>query len=275
MKKNNKVKKSILKQKPNKVISNKQTYYKTLDNFKKALIKQLYNDLYKLNTNFYTKENITYENFLYEYYKVIDDNIDFDNPDYPGLVLKIDDYIKKNVVLKKQKMEKEKEIENLYQNSEWELIRKYKIELANDKRNQERIEKQKKMEQYSNDLAKQIEEKKKLNQMINDMNVEKENKYLLNEEVAKKELQEIKIEESQKNDDELIDDVNMDKDDMITIMVNKIMKQKKAEKIDSLLNGMKSNAYKENKIYSLPEIKYDQAKIDQILLKEMEKYQNI
>ena len=275
MKKNNKVKKSILKQKPNKVISNKQTYYKTLDNFKKALIKQLYNDLYKLNTNFYTKENITYENFLYEYYKVIDDNIDFDNPDYPGLVLKIDDYIKKNVVLKKQKMEKEKEIENLYQNSEWELIRKYKIELANDKRNQERIEKQKKMEKYSNDLAKQIEEKKKLNQMINDMNVEKENKYLLNEEVAKKELQEIKIEESQKNDDEMIDDVNMDKDDMITIMVNKIMKQKKAEKIDSLLNGMKSNAYKENKIYSLPEIKYDQAKIDQILLKEMEKYQNI
>lgn len=275
MKKNNKVKKSILKQKPNKDISNKQTYYKTLDNFKKALIKQLYNDLYKLNTNFYTKENITYENFLYEYYKVIDDNIDFDNPDYPGLVLKIDDYIKKNVVLKKQKMEKEKEIENLYQNSEWELIRKYKIELANDKRNQERIEKQKKMEKYSNDLAKQIEEKKKLNQMINDMNVEKENKYLLNEEVAKKELQEIKIEESQKNDDEMIDDVNMDKDDMITIMVNKIMKQKKAEKIDSLLNGMKSNAYKENKIYSLPEIKYDQAKIDQILLKEMEKYQNI
>ena len=172
-------------------------------------------------------------------------------------------------------MEKEKEIENLYQNSEWELIRKYKIELANDKRNQERIEKQKKMEKYSNDLAKQIEEKKKLNQMINDMNVEKENKYLLNEEVAKKELQEIKIEESQKNDDEMIDDVNMDKDDMITIMVNKIMKQKKAEKIDSLLNGMKSNAYKENKIYSLPEIKYDQAKIDQILLKEMEKYQNI
>ena len=275
MKKNNKVKKSILKQKPNKDISNKQTYYKTLDNFKKALIKQLYNDLYKLNTNFYTKENISYENFLYEYYKVIDDNIDFDNPDYPGLVLKIDDYIKKNVVLKKQKMEKEKEIENLYQNSEWELIRKYKIELANDKRNQERIEKQKKMEKYSNDLAKQIEEKKKLNQMINDMNVEKENKYLLNEEVAKKELQEIKIEESQKNDDEVIDDVNMDKDDMITIMVNKIMKQKKAEKIDSLLNGMKSNAYKENKIYSLPEIKYDQAKIDQILLKEMEKYQNI
>lgn len=275
MKKNNKVKKSILKQKPNKVISNKQTYYKTLDNFKKALIKQLYNDLYKLNTNFYTKENITYENFLYEYYKVIDDNIDFDNPDYPGLVLKIDDYIKKNVVLKKQKMEKEKEIENLYQNSEWELIRKYKIELANDKRNQERIEKQKKMEKYSNDLAKQIEEKKKLNKIVNDMNVEKENKYLLNEEVAKKELQEIKIEESQKNDDEVIDDVNMDKDDMITIMVNKIMKQKKAEKIDSLLNGMKSNAYKENKIYSLPEIKYDQAKIDQILLKEMEKYQNI
>ena len=273
-KNNNKAKKPIIMKKPNNNISIRQTHYKILDNFKKELIKQLYNDLYKLNNAFYTKENITYENFLFEYYKAIDNSLDFDNPDYPGLVLKMDDYIKKDIVTKKQKMEKEKEIENLYQNCEWELIRKYKNELANDKNNQEKLEKQKKMQKYSNDLTKQIEEKKKLNQIINDITIEKEDKYLLNEEVAKKELQEIKIEESHKNEEDEVN-VNMDKDDMITIMVNKIMKKKKAEKIDSLLNGMKSNTYKDNKIYTLPEIKYDQAKIDQILLKEMEKYQNI
>lgn len=273
-KNNNKTKKSIIKKKPYNNTSIRQTHYKTLDNFKKELIKQLYNDLYKLNNAFYTKENITYENFLFEYYKAIDNSLDFDNPDYPGLVLKMDDYIKKDIEAKKQKMEKEKEIENLYQNCEWELIRKYKNELANDKNNQEKLEKQKKMQKYSNDLTKQIEEKKKLNQIINDITIEKEDKYLLNEEVAKKELQEIKIEESHKNEEDEVN-VNMDKDDMITIMVNKIMKKKKAEKIDSLLNGMKSNTYKDNKIYTLPEIKYDQAKIDQILLKEMEKYQNI
>ena len=41
-------------------IDNKKKYhYKVLDNFKKELIKTLYRDLFNLNKDLYTKENIT------------------------------------------------------------------------------------------------------------------------------------------------------------------------------------------------------------------------
>ena len=67
----------------------------------------------------------------------------------------------------------------------------------------------------------------------------------------------------------------MDKDELITKMVDKIIKKKKEEKIDNLLNGIKSNYYLENEDFIIPEIKYDKKNIDDLINKEMLKYQDI
>ena len=264
----------------------KKYHYKILDNFKKELIKQLYQDLFKLNKDLFTSEKITYEYFLYEYYTVIDENINFDNPDYPGLVYKMNDIVKKRVLANKQNRELNEEIDDLYQNAEWELINKYKSSLEMEKKLQERKAKVEKMQKYNEELTKQIELNKILKKQTdieNEQKIEKQDKYLLDEKVAKKELQEMKIKECQEKNksDEKNEEIDyntikkMNKDDMITMMVNKIMKEKRAEKIDSILNGIKSKYHKEEKEYVMPDIKYDQRKIDEILYKEMQKYQDI
>ena len=270
-------------------IDNKKKYhYKVLDNFKKELIKTLYRDLFNLNKDLYTKENITYEYFLYEYYTLIDQKIDFDNPDYTGLLYQINDIIKKNILTNKQNRELNEEIEDMYQNAEWELINKYKSSLEMEKKLEERREKIEKMKKYNDELTKQIENNKRLkNKNIeNELKIEKENKYLLDEKVAKKEIQEIKIKECQeKNNMEKDENIDYnyynllkgkDRDDIITMMVNKIMNEKKAQKIDKLLNGIKSKySYKEENQYIMPDIKYEQKKVDEILQKELLKYQDI
>ena len=52
--------------------------------------------------------------------------------------------------------------------------------------------------------------------------------------------------------------------------------EKKAQKIDKLLNGIKSKySYKEENQYIMPDIKYEQKKVDEIIQKELLKYQDI
>ena len=269
-------------------IDNKKKYhYKVLDNFKKELMKQLYKDLLELNKDLYTKENITYEFFLFEFYSLVEQNIDFDNPDYPGLLFKINDIIKEKILTNKQNRELNEEVEDLYQNAEWDLIEKYKTSLEIEQKFNEKKEKIEKMKKYNDELTQQIELNKILknkNNIENEQKIEKQDKYLLDEKVAKKELQEIKIKEvkdkniNKKEKEEVLNCDNlkeMDKDKIITMIVNKIMNEKRAQKIDSILNGIKSKYYNEEKKFIMPDIKYDQKKIDLILEKEIQKYQDI
>ena len=264
---------------------------KILENFKKELVKQLYKDLFKLNKDLYINEEITYEFFLFHYYSIIEENINFNKPDYPGLVDKMNSIITKNILNNKQNKEKNKEIEELYKNNEWELINKYKSSLEMEKKLKEKKEREEKMKKYNEELNKQIE----YNKMLKNKNIKvnKEDKYLLDEKEAKKELMEIKINQSK---DKPIDNNNknininnkeeekinmnnleeyIDKDEIINKMVEKIMKQKREEKIDSILNGMRSKNFIEEKQYTMPEIKYDPKKIDELINKEMLKYQDI
>ena len=82
---------------------NNNNNYKILENFKKELIKQLYRDIYNLNKDLFIKEEITYELFLFRYYTLIDKNINLNNPDYPGLVEKLNSIIKTNILKNKEK----------------------------------------------------------------------------------------------------------------------------------------------------------------------------
>ena len=264
--------------------------YKILENFKKELVKQLYKDLFKLNKDLYINEDITYEFFLFHYYSIIEENINFSKPDYPGLVDKMNAIITQNILNNKQNKEKNKEIEELYENNEWELINKYKSSLEMEKKLKEKKEREEKIKKYNEELNKQIENNKMLKNK--NIKVNKEDKYLLDEKEAKKELMEIKIDKSKdkliENDKSIkrniqeeekinmnILEENIDKDEIISKMVDKIMKQKREEKIDSILNGMRSKNFIEQKEYIMPEIKYDPKKIDELIKKEMLKYQDI
>ena len=264
--------------------------YKILENFKKELVKQLYKDLFKLNKDLYINEDITYEFFLFHYYSIIEENINFSKPDYPGLVDKMNSIITQNILNNKQNKEKNKEIEELYENNEWELINKYKSSLEMEKKLKEKKEREEKIKKYNEELNIQIENNKMLKNK--NIKVNKEDKYLLDEKEAKKELMEIKIDKSKdkliENDKSIkrniqeeekinmnIIEENIDKDEIISKMVDKIMKQKREEKIDSILNGMRSKNFIEQKEYIMPEIKYDSKKIDELIKKEMLKYQDI
>jgi len=281
----------------------KKYHYNLLDNFKKELIKKLYQDLFKLNKDLFINENITYEFFLFQYYATIDQHIDFNKPDYPGLVSELNEIIKKKTLANKQNKELSEEIEDLYKNAEWELIHKYKSSLEMEKLLDEKKIKKEKMKKYNDELTAQIELNKKLKKknVKEEQNVEKQDQYLLDENVAKKELQEIRIKQGQEEEEEQIYNINdntnnnlnmnksnkeeenidfkllseKDRDEMITAMVDKIMKEKRAQKIDNILNGLKSKYNIEEKNYKMPEIKYEQKKIDEILYKEMLKYQDI
>ena len=283
----------------------KKYHYKLLDNFKKELIKKLYQDLFKLNRDLFINENITYEFFLFQYYATIDQHIDFNKPDYPGLVSELNEIIKKKTLANKQNKELNEEIEDLYENAEWELIHKYKSSLEMEKLLDEKKIKKEKMKKYNDELTAQIELNKKLKKknIKEEQNVEKQDQYLLDENVAKKELQEIRIKQGQEKEEEQIYNINdndndndnldmnksdkeeenidfkllseKDRDEMITAMVDKIMKEKRAQKIDNILNGLKSKYNIEEKNYKMPEIKYEPKKIDEILYKEMLKYQDI
>ena len=269
---------------------NKNNNFKILENFKKELshskklIKQLYKDIYNLNKDLFINEEITYELFLFRYYSLIEKNINLNNPDYPGLVEKLNSVIKNNILKNKQNREKNDEIEELYNNAEWELINKYKSSIEIEQRLREKKEKEKKMKNYEEELNKQIELNKILkNKKDENILIKKEDKFLLNESEAKKELRQIKIE--QNDDKEINDKINeininnideyMDKDELITKIVDNILMKKKEEKIDNILNGIKSKYFLENKNFIIPEIKYDKKNIDDILYKEMQQYQDI
>ena len=289
----------------------KKYHYKLLDNFKKELIKKLYQDLFNLNKDLFISENITYEFFLFQYYAIIDQHIDFNKPDYPGLVCELNEIIKKKTLANKQTKELNEEIEDLYKNAEWELIHKYKSSLEMEKLLDEKKIKKEKMKKYNDELTAQIELNKKLKKknIKEEQKIEKQDQYLLDENMAKKELQEIRIKQGQENENEekqshnindnnndndyINDNLDMnknnkeeenidfnllsekDRDEMITAMVDKIMKEKRAQKIDNILYGLKSKYNIEEKNYKMPGIKYEQKKIDEILYKEMLKYQDI
>ena len=275
-------------------MEHKKYNLKILDNFKKELIKHLYKDLYNLNKELYTNESITYEFFLFNYYNLIEENINFDKPDYPYLVNKINKIVNQNIANNKQNKEMNIKIDELYQNSEWDLINKFQSALELEKNMEEKQKKIEKMKKYNLELKNQIEQNKILKQKkdlknLQNLKIEKQDEYLLNEKEAKKELLEMKIKkcqnmpEIQEKKKEINEKEEISKeiktiennDEMISRLVDKIMSEKREQKIDSILNGIKGKYHLEQNNYIIPEIKYDSNKIEQIIHKEMLKYQDI
>ena len=104
---------------------------KDLDNLNKNLMKKLYTDLFIKNTKLYKDKDLTFENFVYHFYKDFISLIDYENPNYKLLLDRMNLIIKSKFNREnkldsgKNKLELIKELNFISQEDEWALIDKY------------------------------------------------------------------------------------------------------------------------------------------------------
>ena len=183
-------------------------YYKTIQAIKaekrareleilnQHLMKKIYTDLFTRNLGFYQEKNLTFENFLYFFYKDYESLLDFDNPDYKLLLNRMDSVVKKKfdwinrLNYEKNKLELNKDFNYLAQEDGWALIDDYKNALYKDEQAILKKLKEQKYKQYINDLDKQIWEKKNY---IDPITKKKEEIYLFSEIEEEKQLEELKL----------------------------------------------------------------------------------
>jgi len=167
-----------------------------LENLSRNLMHKLYQDLYIRNSDLYLEKNLTFENFLFHFYKDYISLIDFNNPDYKLLLERMDLLIKSKFNREnrlksgKNKLELKKELNFLSQEDEWALIDKYMKALHDDEMKRLEIEKGKKQIKYYEDLNKQINVR---NNYVDPIDKKKQEVYLFKEKEAKKNLNELKI----------------------------------------------------------------------------------
>ena len=174
---------------------------KDLDNLNRNLMKKLYSDLFIKNINLYTEKNLTFENFVFHFYKDFVSLIDFENPDYRNLLEKMDLIIKANFDREnrldsgKNKLELIRELNYLSQEGEWALIDRYQNALFKEEEKRLKEEKKINHEKYLNDLDKQIDVRKNY---VDPIDKKKEEVYLFKEKERIKKLEEKKIQNQEK-----------------------------------------------------------------------------
>lgn len=264
-----------------------------LKDFKKQLIIKLYKDLNELNGALFGDEKFTMEDFIYYFLNIIEENLDFDNPDYEKLLYflntKVIDFIKK----RKENLLNLEEIEYLYNNAEWKLIDKYKHEMELlEEKNKQKV-KEEKQKYYLDQLKEQIKEKESIksqtflkdnlkdiyNQKISintDLEDLKEHEKNLEKNIKENFNKNYMESKSSFNNNSTIK-IREDKfqesteDLMLHTLVDKIIQQKKAENIDYLLDGIHSKAYAQRNKLNLNDLKYDTEKVDKLLKEQMDR----
>ena len=174
---------------------------KDLDNLNKNLMKKLYTDLFIKNTKLYKDKDLTFENFVYHFYKDFISLIDYENPNYKLLLDRMDLIIKSKFNREnkldsgKNKLELIKELNFISQEDEWALIDKYQNALYKEEEQKLKEEKKINHEKYLNELEKQIHDK---NNYVDPIDKKKQEIYLFKEREAKKKLEEQKIKNQEK-----------------------------------------------------------------------------
>ena len=174
---------------------------KDLENLNRNLMKKLYADLYVNNIDLYQEKNLTFENFLYHFYRDFESLLDFDNPDYKLLLGRMDLIVKSKFDREnrlnsgKNKLEILKELNYLSKDDEWALIDKYKQALYEEEEAKLKKEKEINHKKYLNDLDNQINERKNY---VDPIAKKKAEIYLFKEKEEKKKLEQKKIENQEK-----------------------------------------------------------------------------
>ena len=167
-----------------------------LENLNRNLMKKIYADLFTRNIQLYQEKNLTFENFLFHFYKDFVSLLDFDNPDYKLLLERMDLLVKSKfdrenrLTHDKNKLELIKELNYLTQEDEWALIDKYQNALYKDEQTKLEELKEQKHKKYFNDLDTQILLKKNY---VDPIDKKKQEIYLFKEKEEKKKLEQLKI----------------------------------------------------------------------------------
>ena len=174
---------------------------KDLENLNRNLMKKLYADLYVNNIDLYQEKNLTFENFLYHFYRDFESLLDFENPDYKLLLNRMDLIVKSKFDREnrlnsgKNKLEILKELNYLSKDDEWALIDKYRQDLYEEEEAKLKKEKEINHKKYLNDLDNQINERKNY---VDPIEKKKAEIYLFKEREEKKKLEQKKIENQEK-----------------------------------------------------------------------------
>ena len=172
-----------------------------LENLNRNLMKKVYADLYTRNIGLYQEKNLTFENFLFNFYTDFESLIDFENPNYKLLLERMDLIVKakfdRENKLNSGKNRKEiiKELNYLSQQDEWALIDKYLKAKYDEEEENKKKEKKEKHKKYLNDLNEDIIKKKNY---INPIEKKKDEIYLYDAKEKQQKLEEIKIQNQEK-----------------------------------------------------------------------------
>lgn len=174
-----------------------------IENLNKNLVKKLYRDLFMANADLYLKKNLTFENYLFYFYKDILGMIDYSNPNYNQLYQKLDLKIKayfeaqNKITPDLNRNEVAKELNKLSQEDEWALISKYQVEKYKQQQLNEIKQKREKTEKYLKELHQQISDKNNYKDKQSEL---KDNIYTYDDKMQTDKLQKLKVENQIKID---------------------------------------------------------------------------
>ena len=172
-----------------------------LENLNRNLMKKVYADLYTRNIGLYQEKNLTFENFLFNFYPDFESLIDFENPDYKLLLERMDLVVKSKFDRENKlnsginRNELIKELNYLSQQDEWALIDRYQKAKFDEEEENKKKEKKERHKKYLNDLNEDIIKKKNY---INPIDKKKDDIYLYDTKEKQKKLEEIKIQNQEK-----------------------------------------------------------------------------
>ena len=187
----------------NKIPKNKNKFTEkqqiTLNKLEKKLLQKLYFDLFTTLPETFKTNNLTFENFIFEFQSEIHSLYNFNsNESYYSLLNNVSEIILKKYPLKPDlknlsPLQLKKYYYDLKLNDDWTVLNKYQHEMFKEEENQKLKEIANNMKQYYNDLKQQEIDKKKFEEEI------KNKKKKIKQEIQNEEKQKI-LKEKFKND---------------------------------------------------------------------------
>ena len=175
--------------------------FRDLDNLNRNLMKKVYADLYTRNVKLYQEKDLTFENFLFNFYPDFESLKDFENPNYKLLLERMDLIVKSKFDREnrlnsgKNKNELIKELNYLSQEDEWALIDRYQKAKFDEEEENKKKEKILNHKKYLNDLNEDIIKKKNY---VDPVQKKKNDIYLFDQKEKEKELEQTKIQNQEK-----------------------------------------------------------------------------
>ena len=175
--------------------------FRDLDNLNRNLMKKVYADLYTRNVKLYQEKDLTFENFLFNFYPDFESLKDFENPNYKLLLERMDLIVKSKFDREnrlnsgKNKNELIKELNYLSQEDEWALIDRYQKAKFDEEEENKKKEKILNHKKYLNVLNEDIIKKKNY---VDPVQKKKNDIYLFDQKEKEKKLEQTKIQNQEK-----------------------------------------------------------------------------